>query len=102
MASEAARLMFSGVSKSGSPAPKSKTLAPVARNASAACIAARVEDACILPTLSAAWNREPAGLVVIAFGDRESTEFNEQTPLQNFLFHSGLNQSWNKALKFTP
>src|SRR5215218_3049714 len=48
----AACLMFSGVSKSGSPAPKSHTFAPDARNASAAAIAAIVADDCMRPTFS--------------------------------------------------
>src|ERR1051325_11656959 len=52
IASAAACLMLSGVSKSGSPAPKSTTSAPAARKDSAACMAARVDEDCILETLS--------------------------------------------------
>src|ERR1043166_5265329 len=51
IAATAARLMLSGVSKSGSPAPKSQTFTPAARSASAACIAAIVADDCMRPTL---------------------------------------------------
>src|ERR1044072_7963481 len=47
----AACLMLSGVSKSGSPAPKSTTSAPAARKASAACMAAKVDEDCIFETL---------------------------------------------------
>src|SRR6185369_15309223 len=52
IARSAACLMLSGVSKSGSPAPKSHTSAPDARNASAACIAAIVADDCMRATFS--------------------------------------------------
>src|SRR5215213_9936038 len=52
MARSAACLMLSGVSKSGSPAPKSHTFAPVARKFSAACIAAMVADDCMRATFS--------------------------------------------------
>src|SRR5215216_2704670 len=52
MARSAACLMLSGVSKSGSPAPKSQTFAPVARKFSAACIAAIVADDCMRATFS--------------------------------------------------
>src|SRR5215208_5616015 len=61
----AASLMFSGVSKSGSPAPKSQTFAPEARNASAACIAAIVADDCIRATFSETGNDDIAGQVFI-------------------------------------
>src|SRR6185369_8046756 len=52
MARSAACLMLSGVSKSGSPGPKSHTFAPEARNASAAAIAAIVADDCMRATFS--------------------------------------------------
>src|ERR671910_601400 len=52
IARSAACLMLSGVSKSGSPAPKSHTFAPEARNASAACIAAIAADDCMRATFS--------------------------------------------------
>src|SRR5262249_44904963 len=52
MAAAAASLMFCGVSKSGSPAPRSTTSTPAARIASAACMAAIVDDAFIRETLS--------------------------------------------------
>src|SRR5215211_812365 len=52
IAFSAACLMLSGVSKSGSPAPKSQTFAPEARKASAACIAAIVADDCMRATFS--------------------------------------------------
>src|ERR1044072_9104052 len=52
IALSAACLMLSGVSKSGSPAPKSHTFAPEARRASAACIAAIVADDCMRATFS--------------------------------------------------
>src|SRR5215213_9332289 len=61
----AACLMFSGVSKSGSPAPKSQTFAPEARNACAACIAAIVADDCIRETFSETGNDDIAGQVFI-------------------------------------
>src|SRR6185436_18122289 len=64
MARPAACLIFSGVSKSGSPAPKSTTLTPCARNASAACMAASVDDACIFETFSETGNSDGAGLVI--------------------------------------
>src|ERR1043165_7852284 len=56
MAAIAACLMFSGVSKSGSPAPKSQTFTPSARSLSAACIAAIVADDCMRATFSEAVN----------------------------------------------
>src|SRR5215212_9523705 len=52
MARSAACLMLSGVSKSGSPAPKSHTFAPEARNACADCMAAIVADECMRATFS--------------------------------------------------
>src|ERR1051325_5941430 len=58
IASAAASLMFCGVSKSGSPAPRSTTSTPAARIASAACIAASVEDAFICVTFSDTGNME--------------------------------------------
>src|SRR5918994_7685754 len=61
----AASLMLSGVSKSGSPAPKSQTFAPEARNASAACIAAIVADDCMRATFSEMGNDDIAGQVFI-------------------------------------
>src|SRR5437762_614451 len=54
----AASLIFCGVSKSGSPAPKSTTSTPDARIASAVCIAASVDDAFICATFSE--TRKPA------------------------------------------
>src|SRR6185437_2328684 len=51
-AAMAASLMFCGVSKSGSPAPRSTTSIPSARIASATCIAASVDDAFISATRS--------------------------------------------------
>src|SRR5215207_9141123 len=65
MALFAASLMFSGVSKSGSPAPKSQTFAPDARKASAACIAAIVADDCIRATFSETGKGDIAGQVFI-------------------------------------
>src|SRR6185295_4271914 len=65
IARAAASLMFSGVSKSGSPAPKSTTLAPEARRDSAACIAARVDDGFIRPTFGETVNGERARSVII-------------------------------------
>src|SRR6185312_1047004 len=67
IASAAASLMFWGVSKSGSPAPKSTTLAPEARNASAACIAASVDDGFILPTPGDTRKGEITGCVIIHY-----------------------------------
>jgi hypothetical protein len=55
--------MFAGVSKSGSPAPKSTTSAPAARSASAACAAASVAEACIRETFSAQVKGDIAGQV---------------------------------------
>src|ERR1044071_7745522 len=52
IARSAACLMFSGVSKSGSPGPKSHTSEPDARKLSAACIAASVADDCMRATFS--------------------------------------------------
>src|ERR1044072_4717847 len=51
IAATAARLMLSGVSKSGSPAPESQAFTPRGRRASAACIAAIGADDCMRPTL---------------------------------------------------
>src|SRR5687768_3577146 len=65
IASKAACLMFSGVSKSGSPAPKSHTFAPDARRDSAACIAAMVADDCMRATFSETGNGDIAGKVFI-------------------------------------
>src|SRR5438128_10464097 len=65
MASAAACLMFSGVSKSGSPGPRSTTSRPSARVAVAAIIAAIVEEARIRATLSETGKGSLACLVVI-------------------------------------
>src|SRR5258706_3135227 len=65
IATSAARLILSGVSKSGSPAPKSTTSAPAARRASAACIAASVDDDCIRETFLETGNGEVTGKVFI-------------------------------------
>src|ERR1041384_5231459 len=65
IAAVAACLMLSGVSKSGSPAPKSQTFAPAARKASAACIAAIVADDCIRATFLETGNGDMAGNVFI-------------------------------------
>src|ERR1700754_580522 len=65
IAAAAACLMFSGVSKSGSPAPKSQTFTPDARNASAACIAAIVADDCMRATFLETGNLDMAGNVFI-------------------------------------
>src|SRR5687768_4445718 len=65
IAAAAACLMFSGVSKSGSPAPKSQTLTPAARRACAACIAAIVADDCIRLTFLETGNDDIAGQVFI-------------------------------------
>src|SRR5271155_3317929 len=53
MASMAARLMLSGVGKSGSPAPKSTTSAPSRRSFSASAATFMVEETLILEILSA-------------------------------------------------
>jgi hypothetical protein len=63
-------LMFGGVSKSGSPAPKSTTSAPDARSASAACAAASVADACIRATF---WELEKGDIAGQVFMDSVST-----------------------------
>src|SRR2546422_1272468 len=63
IAARAASLMFCGVSKSGSPAPRSTTSTPAARIASAACIAASVDDAFMRATFSETWNCE---LILVA------------------------------------
>src|SRR5687768_4512338 len=62
IAAAAACLMFSGVSKSGSPAPKSQTFTPAARNASAACMAAIVADDCMRATFSDIGKDDIAGI----------------------------------------
>src|SRR5204863_8305333 len=67
IASAAASLMFCGVSKSGSPAPRSTTSTPAARIASAACIAARVDDAFMLATFWETGNFD--AIVVAAMGN---------------------------------
>src|SRR6266550_1536354 len=85
MARSAACLMFSGVSKSGSPAPKSSTLTPCARKASAACMAARVEDACIFATFFETGNSDEAGLVIGGW--------------LYFLLHSRLNCGRDQAIQ---
>src|SRR5215207_3273362 len=77
IALSAASLMLSGVSKSGSPAPKSQTFAPEARNASAACIAAIVADDCIRVTFSETGNGDIAGKVFIR--DSSSLSFVSQS-----------------------
>src|SRR5687767_12464227 len=64
IASAAASLMCSGVSKSGSPAPRSTTSTPAAFSASAACIAARVDDGCIRETFSETGKAAPVVLRV--------------------------------------
>src|SRR5215208_3489185 len=66
IALSAASLMFSGVSKSGSPAPKSQTFTPAARKASAACIAAIVADDCMWLTFLETGNDDIAGQVFIS------------------------------------
>src|ERR1043165_7726986 len=71
MASAAACLMFSGVSKSGSPGPKSTTSKPSARIASAAIIAFSVEEARIRATLSETGKGSLAVFVCIIGFDRE-------------------------------
>src|SRR5215470_3464118 len=68
IAAAAACLMFSGVSKSGSPAPKSQTFTPAARNASAACMAAIAADDCIRPTFSETENCDVAGFDIAGRG----------------------------------
>src|SRR5215213_11996215 len=78
IALSAASLMFSGVSKSGSPAPKSQTFAPDARNACAACIAAIVADDCIRATFLETGNGDMAGKVFIL--DSSSLSFVSQLP----------------------
>src|ERR1041384_8619881 len=65
IARSAACLMLSGVSKSGSPAPKSHTSAPEARRFSAACIAAMVADDCMRATFSEAEKGDITGHVFI-------------------------------------
>src|ERR1041385_8012923 len=65
IARSAACLMLSGVSKSGSPAPKSHTFAPEARRFSAACMAAIVADDCMRATLSETGNGDITGHVFI-------------------------------------
>src|SRR5258705_3520319 len=73
--------MLSGVSKSGSPAPKSTTSAPAARRASAACIAASVEDDCIRETFLETGNGEVTGKVFIGqFSNEEDTWRGEVQP----------------------
>src|ERR1700741_3950706 len=84
MARSAACLMFSGVSKSGPPAPKSTTLTPCARKASAACIAASVADACIFETFRETGNSDEAGLVIGGWPD--------------FLLHSRLDRGRDQAI----
>ena len=71
MASAAASLMFCGVSKSGSPAPRSTTSMPAARIVCAACIAAKVDDGFIRATLSEIGNLEETVVATIAI-ERES------------------------------
>src|SRR3989442_9605450 len=63
IAAAAASLIFCGVSKSGSPGPRSITSTPAARIASAACIAASVDDAFMRATFSETWNCE---LILVA------------------------------------
>src|ERR1044072_1965974 len=58
--------MFCGVSKSGSPAPRSTTSTPAARIASAACMAASVEDAFMFATFWETGNGAGSGLVIIS------------------------------------
>src|SRR5262249_20143600 len=77
MALSAACLMLSGVSKSGSPAPKSQTFAPAARKASAACIAAIVADDCMRATFSEMGKRDIAGKVFILVSSFFHAFFNQ-------------------------
>src|SRR5262245_63764086 len=65
IARSAACLMLSGVSKSGSPAPKSDTFAPAARRLSAACIAAIVAEDCMRATFSETAKGDITGHVFI-------------------------------------
>src|SRR5437588_2270353 len=65
IAATAASLMFCGVSKSGSPAPRSTTSIPSARITSAACIAASVDDAFISATRSETGNLELTVVAII-------------------------------------
>src|SRR6266496_3475342 len=67
IAASAASLMFCGVSKSGSPAPRSTTSMPSARIASAACIAASVDEAFISATRSETGNLELTVMATIIF-----------------------------------
>src|ERR1043166_7747822 len=65
IARSAACLILSGVSKSGSPGPKSQTFAPAARRLSAACIAAIVADDCMRETFSETGKSDITGDVFI-------------------------------------
>src|SRR5438309_6670652 len=97
IASAAARLMLSGVSKSGSPAPKSTTFAPVARKASAACIAARVADGFILETFFETGKGELAVCVIIDCRSSRGRSIacvvsGSGLTLLDFLFHPSLHE----------
>src|SRR6266851_4808222 len=106
MASAAARLIFSGVSKSGSPAPKSTTFAPAARSASAACIAASVDEGFIFETLSETGKAETAGCVIInsrsSLGAQYNTRcYKRDLAQRNFFFHTLLDQRGHQTCQCT-
>src|SRR5882762_10293791 len=103
MAAAAACLMFSGVSKSGSPAPKSTTFAPVARRASAACIAASVDEGFIRETFRETGKGEIAGCVIIyliLLAAEYSMRLHKQNLGRcNFFFHPPFNQRGHEPIE---
>src|SRR6266545_3348446 len=102
IASKAASLIFCGVSKSGSPAPRSTTSTPAARIASAACMAASVDDGFILATFSETGNGEVSGLVIISDFNSD-LHFKRKLRcgdlLSHPLFHQSRHETCNRRAK---
>src|SRR5215475_7142575 len=84
-----ASLMLSGVGKSGSPAPRSRTSAPSAFNFSAARKTARVDDDCIFCTRSETGN---ASLLIFCLDIATSA-----LTLIQFLMHALFDDRRNEA-----
>src|SRR5580692_5966087 len=80
MAAMAARLMLSGVGKSGSPAPKSTTSAPSRRSFSASAATFMVEETLIVEILSA----RACNVCIILFPSKLSLQ-------------SGLHRWWHQS-----
>src|SRR5258706_12485878 len=99
----AACLIFSGVSKSSSPAPKSHTFAPVPRSASAACMAGSVDEGFIRETFRETGKEEIAGCVIIyliLLAAEYSMRLHKQNLARcNFFFHACFDQRGHKPIE---